>query len=39
MENVALRLWLYKCYADDIDSIMSVPKAGFRFDGNDMVED
>ena len=25
MENVGLRLWLYKRYVDDIDSIMSVP--------------
>jgi hypothetical protein len=39
MENVGLRLWLYKHYVDDIDSIMSVPKAGLRFDGNDLVED
>ena len=39
MENVGLKLWLYKRYIDDIDSIMSVPKAGLRFDGNDLVED
>ena len=26
MENVGLRLWLYKRYVDGIDSIMSVPK-------------
>ena len=38
MENVGLRLWLYKRYVDDIDSIMSVPKAGLRFDGNNLVE-
>ena len=39
MENVGLRLWLYKRYVDDIHSIMSLPKAGLRFDGNDLVED
>ena len=39
MGNVGLRLWLYKRYVDDTDSIMSVPKAGLRFDGNDLVED
>ena len=32
-------MWLYKRYVDDLDSIMSLPKTGLRFDGNDLVED
>ena len=39
MEEVGLKLWLYKRYVDDVASIMNVPRPGLRFDGNNLVED
>jgi hypothetical protein len=39
MKEIGLRLWMYKRYVDDVNSIMSVPKMGLRFDGSNLVED
>jgi hypothetical protein len=39
MKEIGLRLWMYKRYVDDVNSIMSIPKMGLRFDGSNLVED
>jgi hypothetical protein len=38
MKEIELRLWMYKRYVDDVNSIMSVPKMGLRFEGSNLVE-
>ena len=39
MKETGLKLWMYKRYVDDVNSIMSVPKIGLRFDDSNLVED
>jgi hypothetical protein len=38
MKEIGLRLWMYKRYVDDVNSEMSVPKMGLRFEGSNLVE-